>query len=238
MNSKFVLFLLLSLVCGVISYISLSNIIVSLGIIATYLLASILLINPLLKQYEIKSKRYHENYHFINNFIIALSIKKSIKGALESILGSMPSEFNEMVEGIENMNDHEKINYLSTYFTFHSYRLFLQIIDFWEEEGGDILNMSKFLLDDIRHEEEYISKSSTLFTRKVGELISMWGICLLILVVLRFSLKEFYLNIQSQPLFMIAICILFAFLLFTIYLLIYKGTSLKIKGVRKNEKIS
>ena len=238
MNSRFILFLLLSLVCGVISYISLSNIIVSLGIIATYLLVSILLINPLLKQYEIKSKRYHENYHFINNFIIALSIKKSIKGALESTLGSMPSEFNEMVEGIENMNDHEKINYLSTYFTFYSYRLFLQIIDFWEEEGGDILDMSKFLLDDIRHEEEYISKSSSLFTRKVGELISMWGICLLILVVLRFSLKEFYLNIQSQPLFMIAICALFAFLLFTVYLLVYKGTSLKIKGVRKNEKIS
>lgn len=238
MNSKFVLFLLLSLVCGVISYISLSNIFVSLGIIAVYLIVSIILINPLLKQYEIKSKRYHENYHFINNFIIALSIKKSIKGALESTLGSMPSEFNEMIEGIENMNDHEKINYLSTYFTFYSYRLFLQIIDFWEEEGGDILEMSKFLLDDIRHEEEYISKSSTLFTRKVGELISMWGICLLILVVLRFSLKEFYLNIQTQPLFLIAICALFAFLLFTIYLLIYKGTSLKIKGVRKNEKIS
>ncbi len=238
MNSKFVLFLLLSLVCGVISYISLSNIFVSLGIIAVYLIVSIVLINPLIKQYEIKSKRYHENYHFINNFIIALSIKKSIKGALESTLGSMPSEFNEMIEGIENMNDHEKINYLSTYFTFYSYRLFLQIIDFWEEEGGDILEMSKFLLDDIRHEEEYISKSSTLFTRKVGELISMWGICLLILVVLRFSLKEFYLNIQTQPLFLIAICALFAFLLFTIYLLIYKGTSLKIKGVRKNEKIS
>lgn len=238
MNSKFVLFLLLSLVCGVISYISLSNIFVSLGIIAVYLIVSIILINPLLKQYEIKSKRYHENYHFINNFIIALSIKKSIKGALESTLGSMPSEFNEMIEGIENMNDHEKINYLSTYFTFYSYRLFLQIIDFWEEEGGDILEMSKFLLDDIRHEEEYISKSSTLFTRKVGELISMWGICLLILVVLRFSLKEFYLNIQTQPLFLIAICALFAFLLFTIYLLIYKGTLLKIKGVRKNEKIS
>lgn len=238
MNSKFVLFLLLSIVCGVISYISLSNIFVSLGIIAVYLIVSIILINPLLKQYEIKSKRYHENYHFINNFIIALSIKKSIKGALESTLGSMPSEFNEMIEGIENMNDHEKINYLSTYFTFYSYRLFLQIIDFWEEEGGDILEMSKFLLDDIRHEEEYISKSSTLFTRKVGELISMWGICLLILVVLRFSLKEFYLNIQTQPLFLIAICALFAFLLFTIYLLIYNGTSLKIKGVRKNEKIS
>ena len=238
MNSKFVLFLLLSLVCGVISYISLSNIFVSLGIIAVYLIVSIILINPLLKQYEIKSKRYHENYHFINNFIIALSIKKSIKGALESTLGSMPSEFNEMIEGIENMNDHEKINYLSTYFTFYSYRLFLQIIDFWEEEGGDILEMSKFLLDDIRHEEEYISKSSTLFTRKVGELISMWGICLLIVVVLRFSLKDFYLSIQSSPLFIIAICVLFGFLLFTIYLLIYKGTSLKIKGVRNNEKIS
>lgn len=238
MNSKFVLLLLLSLVCGVISYISLSNIFVSLGIVGVYLLVSTILINPLLKQFEIKSKRYHENYHFINNFIIALSIKKSIKGALESTLGSMPSEFNEMIEGIENMNDHEKINYLSTYFTFHSYRLFLQIIDFWEEEGGDILEMSKFLLDDIRHEEEYISKSSTLFTRKVGELISMWGICLLIVVVLRFSLKDFYLSIQSSPLFIIAICVLFGFLLFTIYLLIYKGTSLKIKGVRNNEKIS
>ena len=238
MNSKFILFVSFSLVIGVITYIALENIFISLGVLAVYLLISILVLVPMINKYEIKTKRYHECYHFINNFVIALSIKKSTKGALETTVNSMPSEFMDLYEGLENMNDDERLNYLTTYFPFHCYQLFLQIVRFWEDSGGDILKASKFLIEDIRNDEEYISKSHSLFIRKVVEIITLWGFCLFIVVVLRFAIKEFYGKIQTQLIYIVSIIVLMMFILFTIYLLLVKGTSLKIKGVSENEKIS
>lgn len=238
MNNKSFLFIVSSLILGVICYIACNNLYMSIGVAILSIVTSLLLFVPMLNQFDLKNKRYHECYHFINNFIIALSIKKSIKGALETAIGSMPSTFLEMAEGIENLNDKDKINYFATYFSFYSYRLFLQILDFWEEEGGDILKMSKFLLDDIRNEEEYLTKAKSLFSKKAVEVVSLWSFCLLIAVVLRFALKDFYFQIQSQPFFIIAIGVLFLILLFSFYLLIYKGTNIKIKGMNNNEKIS
>ena len=77
MNKKHLfLFITISLVVAVISYIVLENIFVSLGILALYLLISVLILIPLLKKYDSTMMKYHECYHFENNFII--SQRKSI----------------------------------------------------------------------------------------------------------------------------------------------------------------
>ena len=238
MNNKSVILILVSLIVGIVAFVALNNIFIALGVVAIYIVVSMFVLIPLLNQYDLKSKKYHECYHFINNFVIALSIKKSIRGALESTVSSMPNDFIEIYEGTENMDDGEKLSYFSTYFPFYSYRLFLQIIDFWVEEGGDILAMSKFLIDDIRNGEEYVSKSHSLFIKKAVEISTLWGFCLLIIIVLKYALKDFYDRIQGQIFFIISISLTFLFLLFTIYLLVVRGTSLKLKGVSHNEKIS
>ena len=147
MNNRIFVFLFISLVVGVISFVALENIFISIAILVIYLAVSILLINPKIQKYEILKMRYHECYHFINNFIISLSIKKSIPGALETTVGSMPSEFVDLYNGLEKMSDSQKLDYLSSYFNFYDYSLFLQVIAIWQEEGGDIISMSKYEID-------------------------------------------------------------------------------------------
>ena len=236
MNKKIFIFLVISLIVSVVSYIALENIYISVGILLFYLLISVFFISPLINKYNKQITKFHECYHFINNFIISLSIKKSITGALETTVPSMPSEFNDMFAGLENMSENEKLNYLSTYFEFYDYQLFLQIIFLWEEQGGDVVAMSKYLLSDIRDNEEYVTKSSSLATHKYVEVGILWSITLLVIVVLRFALKDFYDKIIGQLVYMISISAILIFILFSIYMLVKKGTSIEIRGYSQNEK--
>ena len=229
-NKVPILFIIISLIAFGVTYLSLDNIFYSLGIMAAYLLVGIFVFAPLISKYRIKVQKFHECYHFINNFIIALSIKKTISGSLETTVNSMPNEFIDLYEGLENMTDRDKISYLATYFPFHIYRLFTQIVDLFEEEGGDILKMSKYLLSELRNNEEYINKADSLSSHKYVEIGILWGFCLVIVVILRFVLKDFYLSIKNQILFIASICGVMLFVLFSIYLLLLRGTNLKIKG--------
>lgn len=235
-NRRLVIFLIISFLAGAITYLSLDNLYLALGVMVVYIIAGITLFAPSLDKYDIKVRKFHECYHFINNFVIALSIKKSIKGAIESAANSMPPDFIELFEGLENMNDDDKLQYFSSYFPFYVYRLFLQIIFLWEEDGGDILQMSKYLISEVRSIEEYITKADNLSRHKYVEIAILWGFCAVIVIVLRFALKDFYSLIKEQILFNVAIVLLMLFILASIYLLIKRGTYLSIKGGDENEK--
>ena len=237
-KSHFLFFLLISIVVCVSVFIALENVLILLGILLLYMAVSLFILMPMLKKHEIKLTRFHECYHFINNFIISLSIKKSISGALETTVNSMPSEFIDQYNSLENMSDNEKLNYLSTYFTFNVYQLFLQILAVWQDEGGDIIAMSKYLTSEIRNNEEYLSKCETLTKRKYFEIGVLWMLCLAILIFLRFALKDFYTKIKGQLVFIISITLLAIFILFSIYLLVRKATSVAITGDNKNEKVA
>ena len=235
MKNLFPIFLIISILCTAITYVALDNIFMALGVFLVFITISMLVFIPMLKKYDQTSKRFHECYHFINNFIIALSIKKTIGGALESTVSSMPDDFVDIYEGLENMTNDEKLSYFSTYFQFYVYRLFLQIIALWQEEGGDILLMSKYLINEARNNEEYMSKCEGLAKHKYVEIAMLWFFTLIIVAVLRFSLKDFYQINNTQIIFVVSVFVLMGFILLTIYLLIQKGTSINLKGAN-NEK--
>lgn len=236
MNKKLVLFIIIALVVGATTYIALDNYIYAIGVFVIYLVASIFLFTPLLTKYDKTVRKYHECYHFINNFIISLSIKKSIKGALESTVASMPQPFIDIYEGLENMSDREKLNYLSSYFTFHVYHLFIHLLNLWEEEGGDILRSSKYLVSELRNNEDYLSKTEALAKKKYVEVGVLWLFTIVIVIILRFALKDFYGYIVKQYIHIGGVLILMVIILFSIYLLILKGTKIQIKGYTENEK--
>ena len=96
--------------------------------------------------------------------------------------------------------------------------------------------MSKYLISEIRNNEEYITKSDSLWKSKNVEIAILWAFCAFIVVVLRFSLKDFYASIQTQTIFIASIIVLMLFILFSIFLLLQRGMHLKIKGSETNEK--
>ena len=237
-NKLYIIFILISLVMAAASYLATDNYFMLGGVFVIYIALSLLFYIPRLVNFEGQCQRFHECYHFISNFIISLSIKKAINAAFENVVLSMDKEFQEMMDRLETMGVKEKIKYLGdSYFPFYVYSLFLQIIDLYEEEGGDILEMSKYLLQEARNNEEYISTCRNLARHKYVEISWLWAATLLIIVLLRFTLKDFYISIKNQPFFLISLGAIFAFIAFSIFLLIKRGTDAKLKGYQHHEKV-
>ena len=239
MKSKIApIFIFASLIIAVVFYLASDNYFIAIGVFIVYFIVGLFVFLPLLGRHTKVCERYHECYHFVNNFIIALSIKKSIGAALENAVYSMTSDFQDMVAKLDNMDDAQKLRYLQgSYFPFHTYQLFIHVIELYQEEGGDILQMSKYLIADARNAEEYINTTSSISKRKYMEITVLWLFSLAILVILRFSLQSFYNIIKEQLFFQISLVAISLFVLVCYWVLFLRGTNVHLKGYDKHEKI-
>ena len=182
------------------------------------------------KNYQLSTSRFKSCYNFINSFIISLSIKSTIPGAFESTLLTIDDEIKEEIEGISHMNDLEKLNYLKSYYHFHIYELFLNVITLYEDRGGNILDMSQHLISETQNQNEYIIKCESLSLRKWVEFTILWFLSLAILVILRFALNQFFDLIAKQLLFKVSIGVIFLLVLASIEVLARKSFSIDVKG--------
>lgn len=230
MNSVLIIGIIVSLFFGVVTFISTNNFIFAIIALALSTLYFVLIAMPKLKKSSLKVERFHSCYSFINTFVISLSIKGSIKSALDSTLENMSDDFHKNVQGLEEFNESDKLNYLSQYFKFHIYGLFVNLINLWSEQGGDIIDMSSHLVNEARLIEEYLTESARLNKKHVMEFGVLWLISLSILVILRFALAQFYLNIIKQLYFPFAVLGIVLVCLFTIHIAIMRMTDIQIRG--------
>lgn len=236
--SQIVLYgIIISLILGIASFVASNNWIISVVILVIGTLYFILLANPMVKKYKTKKERFSECYHFVNTFIVSLSIKGTITGAYESAISSMPDDFITNIENIETFSNKEKLEHLHKYFRFHVFSLFLDLVNIYEEQGGDILEMSNHLLDETRCIEEYVTNSSSISKKKLMEFGVLWFLTIGIMVFLRFSLSQFFKTLTKQLFYPIGILGVSLFCLLTIHIAIYRMCKLQIKGWDDHEKI-
>ncbi|MCQ2776633.1 MAG: hypothetical protein MJ217_02830 [Bacilli bacterium] len=186
--------------------------------------------SPQINKYTSKLKSFKDANQFINNFIVSLSIQPVIDVAIDHSLSILDDGFKENLTGIEQLSGIEKLKYLCNCFPFHFYSLFVDIVTLWQEQGGDILKMSNFLINDMRQTSEYVSTVEQMNTKKTIEFSMLWVFSLAVLIVIRFALSQFYSLIINKPVFIAGVIILFVFIIFSFQILISKITSLEIKG--------
>ena len=230
MKKVSILYFIVPVIMGVLCYLSSNNIFVSLGVLAVSLMYFLVLFMNRFYKYRLNNDRFRSCYNFVNNFIITLSIKLTLSGALESVTSSMNDEFKEDYQGIEHLTDMEKLKYLKKYFPFHVYELFLNIVSLYEERGGNILDMSSYLLEELRNQNEYLIKTSSMAIRKWVEFAILWFLSLAILVLLRFALSQFFMKISTQLFYQISLSAIFLFVLVSIEILARKAFSINMKG--------
>ena len=229
-NKVLVIGVVISLLFGCMCYVVCNNLIAAIAITVLSILHFSIIIYRRIKDYEEKLFRYNESYYFINNFIVSLSIKGSIQASLEhSNLGGS-DDFKSEIDCIHDLNDIEKILYLKKYFYFKSYQLFVDIIFLWMDEGGNILEMTGYLTNLLRNEEEYISFAKLQNKRVLTEFCVLWTFSLGILFSLRFVLHEFYSMILKQTIYPILVSVVFLFVMLSIELLTRRICNIQIKG--------
>lgn len=232
MNSITMLFISLSILISGVTFISTNNIISTLIVLLISILYFFLIAYKHVKKYIISSHRFHSCYTFINSFLVSLSIKGSLVAAFEYVKLNMDKEYNTIVDGISHLKEDEKLDYLKDYFDFDIYQLFLSVISIYIEQGGDILTLSNYLINEARRSEDYLIKSEGSGKRKIIDFGVLWLFTLVILIILRFALSQFYGLISSLLFYQISIVVLALIILLSIHLLIIRFTNLDIKGFK------
>lgn len=237
MNSVVTIGILISVILGIASFVSSNNYIVGGVCLIISLLYFLLIARPKLIKHQVKIERFRECYHFINNFIVSLSIKGTITSAYESTMGSMSDDFMNRIENVETFSNKDKLEHLNRYFKFHIFALFIDLIDLYENQGGNILDMSHYLLEETRQTEEFISVSQTIARKRIVEFAILWMLTIGIMVFMRFALSQFYQTISKQLFYPIGIGGIVLFALASIHIAVMRITSLQIKGWSNHEKI-
>lgn len=236
MSKLYLLFASISIIFGVTCYFGSNNIYCALIVGLISLLYFMVFAIPRVKKFLFKESRFHLCYSFINTFVIALSVKGTIGSAYESATMMMDDDFQKIIKGINHLNTEDSLKYLQKVFPFDVYSLFLNIVNLYTNQGGDILKMSAYLIEETRGIEEYITGSKSLCKKNVVEFSILWLLSLVILIVLRFTLSNFYMKMTKNILYVAAIGFLFFFVIISIEIFIRRSTSLNIKGWNNHEK--
>ena len=227
---------LVSLAFAGLTFIASENIFSTISIFLITFIFLVFLIKRLLDKYQKKTRRYHQCYQFINSYLISLSIKGSLSAARESSYGTADKEVKEVMDSIKDLDEEEKLSYLCKYFKFDLYHLFLDTIKVWREQGGDILIMSQYLINQVRLKEEYLLHCESVHRSKLIEFFTLWGITLTILTSLRFALSQFYTRIIHALFFQVAVVVLFIFVLLSFYIMVTRITNVSLEGYKDDEK--
>lgn len=219
-----------SFVLAGISYIACQNLISTLSIFLITNTFFVFIVKRQMDKTQLKIHRYHQCFQFINSFIVSLNIKGSMSAAMESAYETADESTREILDSINEMNEEEKVSYLQKYFKFDLYRLFVDTISLWNEQGGDILQMSRYLVDQVRLKEQYLITCQSLHKSKTIEFVVLWAITLSILAALRFSLSQFFSYINKTIIYQVAVVITMLFTLFSIYILVQRITKLNLEG--------
>ena len=230
MPSFLLISIVISVVIGVITFLASNNYIIAIIALVIYLLYFLIFARKIFNKYQTKIVRFYECYHFINTFIVSLSIKSSLSSAYETAILTIDKEHVKELETIDSFEINDWLNHLNKYFKFHIFSLFIDLININEEQGGNILEQSKYLLEELRLNEEYISEGTLISKRKMTEFAILWVLTYVIMVFMRFALSSFFQNISKQLFFIIGILLIDVFCLLSIHFAIIKYTSLKIKG--------
>lgn len=235
MKNSLIRFVLISVLLSVIAYFSSNSFIIAGAILIMYVVYYFLFQFRREKKYVNETKQFRECINFVNSFIVSLSIKESISATLNLVTENVSESFREEYEGIRHLEDMEKLKYLRKYFHFHIYYLFLNLIEIYQERGGNALDLSEHLLEELRIQETYQTKIMAMKKRKTMEFIILWAFSVAILVLLRISLSTYYQAMSSPIVFKILIMVFFLFMLFTIELLFRKIYRLDVKGFKDDE---
>ena len=228
--------LFVSFVLSGVSFLASQNIFISIPIFVICNTFFVLIVRRQINKSQLKIHRYHQCFHFINNFIISLNVKGSINSAIQSSYETADEGTRELMDSIKELNEEEKLTYLIKHFKFDIYRLFVDTINLWNEEGGDILKMSQYLINQARLKEQYLITCESIHRQKTIEFVILWAISLAILGALRFALSQFFDRVCKTIFYQIAVVVVILFALVSIYVLILRISYLDLEGWKDETK--
>lgn len=226
-------FVIIALMLGVLCYISTINMLFAVLIAVIFVFDYFLLMRKRFIHYFSLIQRAHTSYHFINSFIITLSVKESLEDAYQNGIRINNARLNAETEQLTEMSVIDRIKYLKDYFNLSIYYMFLNVIALYQDQGGNILTMSDNLMKECTRTERALSDTLAIGQKHLKEFIILWIMSLAIMVFMRFSLKDFYGTMLKNSLFSYMLFVFFIICIISINLFVVAFTDLTVKEAQK-----
>lgn len=211
----------ISLVLGVIVYFFTYDLIISL--IIAFLMFVLLNFYVLKKMNKVNKfrKSLSTFSHFANSLIMQITVTPNVTSAINEI-----SSFLEEKERTILQNDEllvkEKLDSIEENYKFPLYQVFKEVIVLYDTQGGNIIDMSIQLLNQI---DSYIKNVEVVAldnSKKLSEVLVLWLFGVGALFYIRSILYDYYIEIIKIQNFKFAVGLFFMLLLFSIFVLAKK----------------
>lgn len=171
-----------------------------------------------------KLRRIEECYNFSYNFTIAINIKNSVDAAYESISDSLSLPLKEFLSTLEHEDRLTAIGHLRNYFKINTFDVFYRILLLYFEQGGNVVQMSSLVLEEMENLNARALLVRLKIRRSLINFALLWVLTLGILLLTRFLIPSFYLEMLANPIFPYLILFFFLFMLFSIHIFIVRAT--------------
>ena len=228
-----IVFIILGIFLGILCYFSINNIIFSVVILVIFVADYFIFMRKKFIHYFSLIERVHTSYHFINSFIISLSVKDSLEDAYQSGIRINNSRLNDETNALTEMPVIERVKYLADYFNLSIYKMFLNVLDLYQDQGGNILNMADNLLRECTRTEKTLSDTRSIGYKHLTEFLILWLMSFAILLFMRFSIQDFYLMMLKNQFIGPMIFMFFLICVVSINLFVNAFTNLTIKEAPK-----
>ena len=221
--------IIVSLLVGVIAYLVSLNIVIALALLIIYMCYYFMFARKKFSKYFTQIERVHGCYHFINSFLVTLSVKESFEEAYNAAIRVESKSLAQENAEIEKLKIYDKLTYLRSYFNLSIYKMFLNILDLYQDQGGNILNMSDNLIRECTRTERTLNETLSIGYKHIVEFGLLWAMSFGIVLFMRFGIEQFYLQMIKENFFVAMLFVFFLICLGSIHLFINKYTNLVIK---------
>lgn len=228
-----IIFIIIGLMLGVLCYLSTNSILYASLIAVIFIIDFFILMRKRFVHYFSLIERVHTSYHFINSFVITLSVKESLEDAYQNGIRIKNAKLNALTEQLNEMAVIERVKYLKDYFNLSIYLMFLNVVNLHQDQGGNILTMSDNLIKECTRTEKTLSETLSIGHKHLKEFITLWIMSIAILIFMRFSLKDFYVTMLKSTLFSALLFVFFLICIISINLFVNSFTDLTVKEAKQ-----
>ena len=233
MKKTDLILILIGFMLGIVCYLATNNYIYSISIFLIMVIDYFVLMRKKFINCFSLIERVHTSYHFINSFIVSMSVKDSLEDAYQNGIRINNATLNAETKELTEMPTIDRVKYLKGYFNLSIYKMFLNVLDLYQDQGGNILNMADNLIRECTRTEKVLSDTLAIGYKHLSEFIILWIMSFGILLFMRFSLVEFYQSMLNTALVVFMLFVFFLICIASINLFVNAFTNLTIKEEEK-----
>ena len=233
MKKTDLIFILLSILLGTVCFLSTNNYIFSVLIVVIVVIDYFLLMRKRFINYFSLIERVHTSYHFINSFVVSMSVKDSLEDAYQNGIRIDNARLNAETHELTEMPVIDRVRYLKGYFNLSIYKMFLNVLELYQDQGGNILSMADNLIRECTRTEKVLSDTLAIGYKHLTEFIILWLMSFGILLFMRFSLVDFYQTMLKTALIGYLLFVFFLICIVSINLFVNAFTNLTVKEEEK-----